>query len=159
MNTGRTILSQLLDFISKYEFDKCIAKYNGNYRVRTFTCWEQFIVMAFAQLTGRENLRDIESCLEAVSTKLYHSGVKSNVKRSTLSEANENRDWRIYAEFAQLLIQEARKLYKDDNDFNVEIDEIAYALDSSTIDLCYLFSHGQSSGKEKVLLKCIHKSI
>lgn len=136
MNTGRTILSQLLDFISKYEFDKCVAKYNGNYRVRTFTCWEQFIVMAFAQLTGRESLRDIESCLEAISTKLYHSGVKSNVKRSTLSDANENRDWRIYAEFAQLLIQEARKLYKGDNDFNVEIDEIAYALDSSTIDLC-----------------------
>lgn len=136
MNTGRTILSQLLDFISKYEFDKCVAKYNGNYRVKTFTCWEQFIVMAFAQLTGRESLRDIESCLEAVSTKLYHSGVKSNVKRSTLSDANENRDWRIYAEFAQLLIQEARKLYKNDNDFNVEIDEIAYALDSSTIDLC-----------------------
>jgi len=136
MNTGRTIFSQLLDFISKYEFDKCVAKYNGNYRVKTFTCWEQFIVMAFAQLTGRESLRDIESCLEAVSTKLYHSGVKSNVKRSTLSDANENRDWRIYAEFTQLLIHEARKLYKDDNDFNVEIDEIAYALDSSTIDLC-----------------------
>lgn len=136
MNTGRTILSQLLDFISKYEFDKCVAKYNGNYRVKSFTCWEQFIVMAFAQLTGRESLRDIESCLEAVSTKLYHSGVKSNVKRSTLSDANENRDWRIYAEFAQHLIQEVRKLYKDDNDFNVEIDEIAYALDSSTIDLC-----------------------
>lgn len=136
MNTGRTILSQILDFVSKYEFEKCVDKYNGNYRVKTFTCWEQFIVMAFAQLTGRESLRDIEACLEAVSTKLYHSGVKSKVKRSTLSDANENRDWRIYAEFAQLLIQEARQLYKDDNNFMVEIDEIAYALDSSTIDLC-----------------------
>ena len=136
MNTGRTILSQVLDFVSKYEFEKCVDKYNGNHRVKTFTCWEQFIVMAFAQLTGREGLRDIEACLEAVSAKLYHSGVKSKVKKSTLSDANENRDWRIYAEFAQLLIREARKLYKDDNNFMVDIDEIAYALDSSTIDLC-----------------------
>ena len=136
MNTGRTILSQLLDFVSKYEFDKCVDKYNGNYRVKSFTCWEHFIVMAFAQLTGRESLRDIESCLEAISSKLYHSGVKSKVKKSTLSDANEKRDWRIYCEFAQLLIQEARKLYKDDNNFTVEIDEVAYALDSSTIDLC-----------------------
>jgi hypothetical protein len=136
MNTGRTILSQILDFVSKYEFEKCVDKYDGNHRVKTFTCWEQFIVMAFAQLTGRESLRDIEACLEAVSAKLYHSGVKSRVKKSTLSDANENRDWRMYAEFAQLLIGEARKLYKDDNNFSVEIDEIAYALDSSTIDLC-----------------------
>lgn len=136
MNTGRTILSQLLDFASRYEFDKCVDKYNGNYRVRSFTCWEQFIVMAFAQLTGRESLRDIESCLGAISTKLYHSGVKSNIKKSTLADANEKRDWRIYAEFAQLLIQEAKELYKDDNNFSVDIDEIAYALDSSTIDLC-----------------------
>jgi hypothetical protein len=136
MNTGRTILSQLLDFVSRYEFDKCVDKYHGNYRVRTFTCWEQFIVMAFAQLTGRESLRDIESCLEAISDKLYHSGVKSKVKKSTLAEANEKRDWRIYAEFAQLLIREAKELYKDDNSFCVDIDEVAYALDSSTIDLC-----------------------
>lgn len=136
MNTGRTILSQLLDFVSKYEFDKCVDKYKGNYRVRNFTCWEQFIVMSFAQLTNRESLRDIESCLDAVSSKLYHSGVKSKVKKSTLADANEKRDWRIYAEFAQLLIQEAKELYKDDNSFSVEIDEIAYALDSSTIDLC-----------------------
>ena len=136
MNIGRTILSQLFDFVSKFEFDKCVDKYQGNYRIKSFTCWEQFIVMAFAQLTNRESLRDIESCLEAVSSKLYHSGVKSKVKKSTLADANEKRDWRIYAEFAQLLIQEARKLYKDDNNFSVEIDEIAYALDSSTIDLC-----------------------
>ena len=136
MNTGRTILSQLLDFVSKYEFDKCVEKYKGNYRVQSFTCWEQFIVMAFAQITHRESLRDIESCLGAVASKLYHSGVKSKVKKSTLSDANESRDWRIYAEFAQLLIQEARSLYKEDNSFSVDIDEIAYALDSSTIDLC-----------------------
>lgn len=136
MNTGRTVLSQIFDFVSKYEFDKCVDKYKGNYRVRSFTCWEQFIVMSFAQLTNRESLRDIESCVEAVSTKMYHSGVKSNVRKSTLADANEKRDWRIFAEFAQLLIQEAKNLYKDDNSFSVEIDEIAYALDSSTIDLC-----------------------
>ena len=136
MNTGRTVLSQLFDFIPKYEFDKCVDKYEGNYRVKSFTCWEQFIVMAFAQLTNRESLRDIESCLQAVSSKLYHSGVKNKIKKSTLADANEKRDWRIYAEFSQLLIQEAKKLYKDDNNFSVEIDEIAYALDSSTIDLC-----------------------
>ena len=136
MNTSRTILSQVLDFVSKYEFDKCVNKYKGNYKVRNFTCWEQFIVMSFAQLTNRESLRDIEACLDAVSSKLYHSGVKSKVRRSTLADANEKRDWRIYAEFAQLLIQEAKGLYKDDNFFSIEIDEIAYALDSSTIDLC-----------------------
>jgi len=136
MNSGRTILSQVLDFVSRYEFDKCVDKYQGNYRVRSFTCWEQFIVMAFAQLTGRESLRDIESCLGAISSKLYHSGVRSDIKKSTLADANEKRDWRIYAEFAQLLIRDARKLYKDDNSFSVDIDEIAYALDSSTIDLC-----------------------
>jgi hypothetical protein len=136
MNTGRTILSQILDFVPKYEFQKYVDKYKGNHRVKSFTCWEQFIVMTFAQLTGRESLRDVQACLEAVSTKLYHSGVKSKVKKSTLSDANEKRDWRIYAEFAQLLIKEARALYKNDNDFMVEIDEIAYALDSSTIDLC-----------------------
>lgn len=136
MNSGRTVLSQVLDFVSKYGFDKCVGKYKGNYRVRSFTCWEQFIVMAFAQLTGRESLRDVESCLGAVSVKLYHSGVRSNVRKSTLADANEKRDWRIYAGFAQLLIQEARSLYKGDNSFSVDIDEIAYALDSSTIDLC-----------------------
>lgn len=136
MNLGRTILSQVLDFVSRYEFDKCVDKYQGNYRVRSFTCWEQFVVMAFAQLTGRESLRDIESCLGAISSKLYHSGVRSDIKKSTLADANEKRDWRIYAEFAQLLIREARKLYKGDNSFSVDIDEIAYALDSSTIDLC-----------------------
>ncbi len=153
MNTGRTILSQVLDFISKYEFDKCIDKYKGNYRVKTFTCWEQFIVMAFAQLTHRESLRDIESCLEAISTKLYHSGVKSKVKKSTLADANETRDWRIYAEFSQLLIREARGLYKDDNSFYVDIDEIAYALDSSTIDLCLSLFPWAKFRKNKAAVK------
>jgi hypothetical protein len=136
MNIGRTILAQLLDFMPRYEFNKFVDKYNGNYRVKSFTCWEQFIVMSFAQLTARESLRDIESCLNAIPTRLYHSGVKSSVKRSTLSEANSKRDWRIYAEFAQVLIQQARDLYKNEHSFSVDIDEIAYALDSSTIELC-----------------------
>jgi len=136
MNQGKTVLSQILDFVSKYEFDKCVKKYKGDYRVRTFTCWEQFIVMSFAQLTYRESLRDIESCLGAIGAKRYHSGIRGQVKKSTLAEANENRDWRIYAEFAQLLIREARELHKEDNTFSLEMDEIVYALDSSTIDLC-----------------------
>lgn len=141
MNTGRIILSQILDFVSRYEFDKCVKKYNGNYRVKTFICWEQFIVMSFAQLTSRESLRDIEACLGAISSKLYHSGIKSRVKKMTLAKTNEKRDWRIYAEFFQIFIQEAKSLYKGDNSFSVDIDEIAYALDSSTIDLClFLFS-------------------
>lgn len=136
MNTGRTILAQLLDFIPRYEFNKLVVKYKGNYRVKSFTCWEQFIVMSFAQLTGRESLRDIIVCLNAIPTRLYHSGINSDVRRSTLSEANIKRDWRIYAEFAQILIKQARYLCKDEHSFSVDIDEIAYALDSSTIDLC-----------------------
>ena len=133
MNAGKTVLAQIMDFVSRYEFNKCVDKYNGNYKVKTFSCWEQLIVMSFAQLTYRDSLRDIEACLQAISNKLYHCGVKSKVAKSTLADANENRDWRIYADFAQKLIIEARGLYKDDNDFNIEIDEIAYALDSSVI--------------------------
>lgn len=136
MNVGKTILGQIMDFVSKYEFDKCVDKYNGNYNVKSFTCWEQFIVMCFAQLTYRDSLRDIEACLKSISNKLYHCGVKSKIARSTIADANEKRDWRIYSDFAQKLIIEARGLYKDDNDFSLDIDEIAYALDSSTIDLC-----------------------
>ncbi len=136
MNIGKPILAQIFDFVSKYKFDKCVNTYNGNYKVKSFTCWEQFIVMGFAQLTYRDSLRDIEACLKAVRNKLYHCGVRSKVAKSTLAKANENRDWRIYADFAQQLIIEARNLYKNDNNFNVDINEIAYALDSSTIDLC-----------------------
>ena len=136
MNAGKAVLAQIMEFASRYEFNKCVDKYNGNHKVKTFTCWEQFIVMSFAQLTYRESLRDIEACLQAISNKLYHCGVKSKVAKSTLADANESRDWRIYADFAQQLINEARGLYKDDNDFKIEIDEIAYALDSSTINLC-----------------------
>jgi hypothetical protein len=136
MNQGQTVLSQIIAFISKYEFDKCVKRYNGNHRVRSFTCWEQYIVMSFAQLTYRESLRDIESCLSAIGSKLYHSGIRSRISRSTLSEANERREWRIYYDYASGLIKEARQLYLKDSSFNIEIDNLVYVFDSTTIDLC-----------------------
>jgi FOG: Transposase and inactivated derivatives len=136
MNQGKTVFAQLMSFLPEYEFNKCVARYKGDYKVKTFTCREHFYVMSFAQLTFRESLRDIEACLTALSGKLYHSGMKQPVPKSTLAEANENRDWRIYADFAQVLIREARRLYKTDNEFVLDIDNMAYALDSSTIDLC-----------------------
>ncbi len=136
MNQGKTVFAQLMSFLSDYEFNKCVNRYKGNYRVKYFTCREQFYVMSFAQLTYRESLRDIEACLKALSGKLYHSGIKEPVPRSTLAEANETRNWRIYADFAQVLIKEARELYRTDNDFLKDVDDMAYALDSTTIDLC-----------------------
>lgn len=136
MNVGKTVFAQLMSLLPDYEFNKCVTKYGGNYKVRTFTCREHFYVMSFAQLTYRESLRDIEACLKALSNKLYHSGIKRAVSKSTLAETNENRHWRIYADFAQVLITEARKLYKTDNDFLLDVDHMAYALDSTTIDLC-----------------------
>ena len=136
MNQGKTVFAQLMSFLPEYEFNKCVDRYKGDYKVKTFTCREHFYVMSFAQLTFRESLRDIEACLTALSNKLYHSGIKQPVPKSTLAEANENRDWRIYADFAQVLIREARRLYKTDNEFVLDIDNMAYALDSSTIDLC-----------------------
>jgi hypothetical protein len=135
MNQGKTIFSQIIDFLSKHQFRQCVNRYNGNYRVRSFTCFDQFLCMAFAQLTYRESLRDIECCLRAMREKLYHMGIRGNVSRSTIAYANENRDWRIYCDFAQILIHEARQLYANE-DFGLELDETVYALDSSTIDLC-----------------------
>jgi hypothetical protein len=124
-----------MSYIPQHSFGSFVKKYQGNYRVRTFTCWEQFLVMAFAQLTYRESLRDIEICLRAMRNKLYHVGIRSNISRSTLADANEKRDCRIYADFANLLINEAKKLYRDEKLFN-ELDAAIYALDSTTIDLC-----------------------
>ena len=135
MNHGSTIFSQIMGFLPKHKFRQCVSRYKGNYRVRSFTCYEQFLCMAFAQLTYRESLRDIECCLRAMQEKLYHIGIRGKVSRSTLADANENRDWRIYSDFAQILIHEARRLYIDD-DFGLELKETVYALDSSTIDLC-----------------------
>lgn len=136
MYTGKTVFAQLMKFMPEYEFQKCVDHYKGDYRVRTLTCREHFLVMSFAQLTGRESLRDIENCLTAFSGKLYHSGINNPVSRSTLADANEKRNWRIYADFAQILIKQARPLYIDDNDFRVDLDNVVYAFDSSTIDLC-----------------------
>ncbi|MFC1733534.1 IS4 family transposase [candidate division KSB1 bacterium] len=136
MNSDRTILSQIMDFFPKYEYDKCVNKYKGNYRTRTFSCWDQFLCMSFAQLSYRDSLRDIEACLTAQPRKLYHLGIRGNVTLSNLARANEKRDWRIYADFAQVLIAKARKLYEDDPDFTIELHNTVYALDSTTIDLC-----------------------
>jgi hypothetical protein len=124
-----------MGFLPQYKFRQCVNRYNGNYRARSFTCYDQLLCMAFAQLTYRESLRDIECCLRAMHEKLYHMGIKGKVSRSTLADANEKRDWRIYSDFAQVLIHEARQLYVDD-DFGLELKDTVYALDSSTIDLC-----------------------
>lgn len=135
MHQGSSIFSQIMRFLPVYEFNKCVKRYKGNYRIKSFTCLDQFYTMAFAQLTYRESLRDIEACLNALHSKLYHSGIRSNISRSTLADANNLRDWRIYADFAQVLINIARPLYVHD-DIGVELDEMVYALDSTTIDLC-----------------------
>lgn len=135
MNRGQTVFSQVIDFLPQNKFRQCVNRYSGNYRVRSFTCYNQLLCMAFAQLTYRESLRDIECCLRAMQEKLYHMGIRGKVSRNTLAKANETRDWRIYSDFAQILIHEARRLYVD-NDFGLELDETVYALDSSTIDLC-----------------------
>jgi IS4 transposase len=135
LNSGKSIFSQLMDFVPRYEFHKCVQRYNGHHKVKTFSCWDQFLTMAFAQLTYRESLRDIQACLRAAGTKLYHLGIRSRVSRNTLANANQVRDWRIYADFAQRLIGQARRLYANE-EFGVELDQTAYALDSTTIDLC-----------------------
>jgi len=135
MDTGKTIFAQLMDFLPVYEFQKCIQRYNGHYKVKHFSCWNQFLCMAFAQLTYRESLRDIETCLRSTQRKLYHMGFRGNVSRNTLAHANQVRDWRIYADFAQILMGQARRLYANDS-FGIELNQTAYALDSTTIDLC-----------------------
>jgi len=135
MYEWQIVFSQLIELLPTYEFRKCVERYQGNYYVKSFSCWDQFLCMVFAQLTYRESLRDIESCLKSLKNKLYHMGIRGRISRSTLAYANEKRDWRIYADFAQILIQEAKKLYFNEP-FGVEIDETVYAFDSTTIDLC-----------------------
>ena len=137
MNAGRMVFSQLIGFLPDRDFRRCVEHYNGDFRHREggFSCWDQFLCMAFAQLTYREGLRDIEACLRSSPTKLYHMGVGSRVSRSTLADANERHDWRIFADFAQMVIRRVRALYADDP-FGEELRLSAYALDSTTIDLC-----------------------
>jgi hypothetical protein len=135
MNAGRTVFSQLIEHTPSKEFQKCVARYRGDSHLRGFSCWDQFLAMAFAQLTYRESLRDIEACLRAMGGKLYHMGFRGKVARSTLADANESHDWRIFADFAQILIGIARPLYALDP-LGVELNNSLYALDSTTIDLC-----------------------
>ncbi len=136
MYTGQTVFSQVMEFLPLRRFHTCVKRYGGNHKVQRFTCLDQFLVMAFAQLTYRESLRDIEACLRAMQPKLYHMGIRSRVSRNTLANANEVRDWRIYEDFAHILIDKARRLYADE-DFGEELqDATLYALDATTIDLC-----------------------
>jgi len=135
MLSDQYVFTQLMTFLPKHEFRSCVQRYRGDRRIRNFSCLDQFRCMAFAQLTYRDSLRDIETCLRAIPSKLYHLGIRGKVSRSTLADANERRDWRIYSDFAQALIRHARPLYAADS-FGVDLEHTAYALDSTTIDLC-----------------------
>jgi hypothetical protein len=135
MHAGRFLFAQLMAFLPKREFDRCVHKYRGNYRTRRFSCFDQFLCMAFAQLTYRVSLRDIEICLNSLKPKLYHAGFRGNIARNTLAKANQRRDWRIYADFAGILIAQARQLYAGDS-LSLELEQTVYAFDSTTIDLC-----------------------
>lgn len=135
MNAAKLVFAQLMQWVPHYHFHRLVKRYKGNYKVSRFACWDQFLCMAFAQLTYRESLRDIEACLRSRPNLLYHLGIRGHVARSTLADANEQRDWRIYADLAQWLVARARKLYAQE-DLGVELDETLYALDSTTIDLC-----------------------
>jgi hypothetical protein len=135
MDSGKLVLAQLMDFVPRHDFDACVRRYDGNRRLRGFSCRDQFLCLAFAQLTYRESLRDIETCLRALEPKLYHAGFRGKVSRSTLADANRAHDWHIFADFAQVLIGRARTLYADEP-LGVDLEQTAYALDSTTIDLC-----------------------
>jgi len=136
MYSGKMVFAQVAEFLPMYEFQKCVQRYRGNYKVKDFSCLDQFLCMAFAQLTYRSSLRDIETCLRSMRNKLYHMGIRSQIARNTLSNANNTRDWRIYADFSQVLIHSARDLYLNE-DFGVDLANTVYALDATTIDLCF----------------------
>jgi len=152
MHTGRIVFVQVLDFLPIRKFYQCVHRYRGHYRVRRFSCLDQFLCMAFAQLTYRESLRDIETCLRALQPKLYHAGIRGKISRSTLADANEQRDWRIYADFAQVLIAHARHLYAGE-DFGVALAQTAYVFDSTTIDLCLTLFPWARFRKRKAAVK------
>lgn len=152
MNIGRTVFSQLIDYLPAKEFHKCVERYRGDHYIKSFSCWDQLLSMAFAQLTYRESLRDIEACLYSIGPKLYHMGFRSKVARSTLADANDSRNWRIYADFAQVLIGIARPLYIADP-ISVDLDETLYALDSTTIDLCLSLFPWATFRKTKAAVK------
>jgi len=152
MNSGKIVFSQIMEFLPLYEFSKCVKCYNGEYKVRSFSCIDQFLSMAFAQLTYRESLRDIESCLRSMRARLYHMGIRGRISKSTLADANESRDWRIWADFAQVLIHKAKRLYLNDP-FGIELKETVYALDSTTIDLCLALFPWAHFRKNKAAVK------
>ena len=136
MHQGKYVFSQIMEQVVRYQFNQCVERYGGQYWMKTFSCWEQLLAMAFGQLSFRESLRDIVVCLNAQRDKLYHLGFRSLMVLTTLSRANEKRDWRIYRDYANLLIAEARKLYAGDKPFNLELDGTVYVIDSTTIELC-----------------------
>ena len=152
MHAGRIIFSQLLDFLPKKQFDRCVRRYHGNHRTKTFSCFDQYLCMAFAQITYRQSLRDIESCLRAMQPKLYHCGIRGNISRNTVANANEHRSWKIYADFAQILINKARTLYANE-DFGIQLNREVYALDSTTIDLCLSLFPWAKFRKHKAAVK------
>jgi hypothetical protein len=152
MNSGSIIFAQLMDFLPIYDFRRCVERYDGNKHIMAFSCWDQYLCMAFAQLPYRESLRDIEACLRAIPTRRYHMGIRGSIARSTLAEANEKRDWRIYADFAQVLISQARELYATD-DFGLDLEQTVNALDSTTIDLCLSLFPWAHSRKTKAAVK------
>ena len=152
MNLGRTVFSQIMEHLPEYEFQKCVARYRGDSHLRGFSCLDQYLAMSFAQLTYRESLRDIEACLRSVASKLYHMGLRGKVSRTTLADANESHDWRIFADFAQVLIAIARPLYAGDP-IGVDLDASLYALDSTTIDLCLALFPWARFRKHKAAVK------
>jgi hypothetical protein len=152
MNQGRIIFAQLMDCFPKYEFNKLVDHYRADHRTRQFSCLDQFLAMAFAQLTGRESLRDIQTCLDALHGKLYHAGFRGRVARSTLADANDRRPWQLWADLTLRLIATARKLYAEE-DFGVQLDQVVYALDASTIDLCLSLFPWASFRKTKAGIK------
>lgn len=153
MNRGKYIFAQLFEFVSHNDFIKCVNKYNGNYKTKHFSCWKQFLCMAFGQLTHRESLSDTIVCLNANSTKLYHLGIGQTISKSTLSKANENRDWRIYQDFALILIAHAKHLYKGESQLRVDIKNNIFIIDSSTIDLCLSIYPWAKFKKTKAAIK------
>ena len=152
MYSGKMIFAQVMEFLPVWEFHKCVERYQGHYKVKSFSCLDQFLCMAFAQLTYRESLRDIEACLRSMQTKLYHLGIRGQVSRNTLSNANNQRDWRIYADFAQVLIHQARELYWQEP-LGIELQETVYALDATTIDLCLSLFPWARFRKNKAAIK------
>ena len=152
MNIGKTIFSQLIDLIPRHEFNKCVERYHGHYKVKDFSCWDQYLAMIYAQLTYRESLRDIQESLSAGQNKLYHMGFRGRVRRNTLANANAVRDWRVYQDFAHVLIAQAQKLYRG-QEAEIDFQQMVYALDSTTIDLCLSLFPWAKFRKRKGVIK------